>query len=142
MKIGIINGPNLNLLGKREPEIYGGERFENFLDQLQVKFESIELDYFQSNEEGALVNALHRMAEDCQAIILNPAAFTHTSLALADAAKAIDIPLVEVHISNVYKREGFRHKSYISPAALGLISGFGLDGYRLALEALIAHLNT
>ncbi len=138
MKIGIINGPNLNLLGRREPEIYGEVGFENFLAQLKSSFPEHQIQYFQSNEEGALVNALQEMSLDCDALILNPAAFTHTSLALADAAKAVDKPLVEVHISNIYQRERFRHKSYISPAATGLISGFGLDGYRLAIEAVLA----
>lgn len=142
MKIGIINGPNLNLLGQREPDVYGKERFENFMDQLSLNFETHQFQYFQSNEEGALVNALHEMAETCQGIVLNPAAFTHTSLALGDAVKGIDIPLIEVHISNVYGRESFRHKSYVSPGALAVISGFGLDSYRLAIEGLIEHLST
>lgn len=136
MKIGILNGPNLNLLGQREPQIYGSSNFEEFFGQLKEAYPELELDYFQSNEEGLLVNALHRMAEDCKGIVFNPAAFTHTSLALADAAKAVDIPIIEVHISNVYRRESFRHKSYISPAAHGVISGLGLNGYRLALEAI------
>lgn len=137
MKIGILNGPNLNLLGQREPGLYGAQSFEDFLVQLRKDFSDIEIDYFQSNEEGELVSALHRMADSCKGIILNPAAFTHTSLALADAAKGVEIPIIEVHISNVYRRESFRHKSYISPAALGVISGLGLKGYQLALEALI-----
>lgn len=136
MKIGILNGPNLNLLGQREPQVYGGATFEDFLAQLKAQYPDISIDYFQSNEEGALVNALHKMAIDCKGIIFNPAAFTHTSLALADATKAVNVPLIEVHISNVYRRESFRHKSYISPAALGVISGLGLNGYRLALEAI------
>ncbi|MCR9153589.1 MAG: type II 3-dehydroquinate dehydratase [Croceimicrobium sp.] len=137
MKVGILNGPNLNLLGKREPEIYGEKGFTAFLDQLRLSFPEVELSYFQSNEEGKLVDALHLMAQDCQGIIFNPAAFTHTSIALADAAKAVDCPIIEVHISNVYQRESFRHKSYISAAAMGTITGLGLQGYALALRALI-----
>ena len=137
MKIGILNGPNLNLLGSREPEVYGHKGFEDYLQSLEQRFPEHEFRYFQSNEEGALVNALHNFAQDCEGIIFNPAAFTHTSLALADAAKAVDIPIIEVHISNVYQREGFRHKSYISPAAKGVITGLGLQCYELAVRALI-----
>ncbi len=137
MKVGILNGPNLNLLGQREPEIYGAEGFDNTLQNLRSDFPEIDIDYFQSNEEGALIDALHRMAAESQGIIINPAAFTHTSLALADAAKSVSCPIIEVHISNVYSREGFRHKSYISPAVKGVITGLGLKGYELALRALI-----
>lgn len=138
MKVGILNGPNLNLLGQREPEIYGQQGFEAYLQALRERYPQHELPYFQSNEEGALINALHEFAAQCEGIILNPAAFTHTSLALADAAKSVSCPIIEVHISNVYQREGFRHKSYVSPAAKGVITGLGLKGYELALLALTA----
>lgn len=137
MKIGILNGPNLNLLGQREPEIYGAEGFEAYLKSLKDRFPQYEFRYFQSNDEGALVEELQQMAKDCVGIVFNPAAFTHTSLALADAAKGVDCPIIEVHISNVYQREGFRHKSYISPAAKGVITGLGLKGYELAIQALV-----
>lgn len=138
MKIGILNGPNLNLLGQREPEIYGDQAFESIISRLEAAYPAVQFEVFQSNQEGELIDRLHRMADECDGLILNPAAFTHTSLALADAVKAVTVPVVEVHLSNVYRREGFRHKSYVSPAALGTISGFGLDGYRLATEALLA----
>lgn len=138
MKIGILNGPNLNLLGQREPEIYGEEGFNAYFQKLENQFAKHELVYHQSNEEGSLVNSLHELARSCDGIIFNPAAFTHTSIALADAAKAIDCPLIEVHISNVHQREGFRHKSYISAAAKGIITGLGLKGYELAIRALLA----
>jgi len=137
MKIGILNGPNLNLLGQREPEIYGKDGFETYLERLMEQFPDHHLSYYQSNEEGDLVNALHEMGESCDGIVFNPAAFTHTSLALGDAAKALEVPVVEVHISNVYQREGFRHKSYISPAAKGVITGLGLRGYELAIRYLL-----
>lgn len=138
MKVGILNGPNLNLLGKREPEIYGHQGFESYLEKLQADFPEHEILYRQSNVEGELVNAIHDLAEECEGIIFNPAAFTHTSIALADAAKSIDCPIIEVHLSNVYQRESFRHKSYLSPAAKGVITGLGLKGYELALRALLA----
>lgn len=137
MKIGILNGPNLNLLGQREPGIYGDQGFEAFFKSLQEQFPEHELLYHQSNEEGSLVTALQDFDAACQGIVFNPAAFTHTSIALADAAKAIACPLIEVHISNVYQREGFRHKSYISAAAKGTITGLGLKGYELAVRALL-----
>lgn len=137
MKVGILNGPNLNLLGQREPEIYGQQGFETYLSVLRERYPNLEILYFQSNEEGALINALHDFAAQCEGIIINPAAFTHTSLALADAAKGVSCPIIEVHISNVYQREGFRHKSYVSPAAKGVITGLGLKGYELALQALV-----
>jgi 3-dehydroquinate dehydratase-2 len=137
MKLGIINGPNLNLLGKREPQIYGEEGFASYLQYLRNRYPKVEFRYFQSNDEGTLVDALHDMDDWAEGIVLNPAAFTHTSLALGDAVKAISVPIVEVHISNVYQREGFRHKSYISPAAKGVITGLGLNGYDLAIQAFL-----
>lgn len=137
MKIAIINGPNLNLLGVREPSIYGNEGFENFLKTLQAKLcDEIEISYFQSNHEGAIIDELHRIGFSYDGIVLNAGAYTHTSIAIADAISAITTPVVEVHISNVHKREEFRHHSMISGVCLGVIAGFGLDSYRLAIEAL------
>lgn len=137
MKIAIINGPNLNLLGVREPSIYGNEGFENFLKTLQAKFcDEIEISYFQSNHEGAIIDELHRIGFSYDGIVLNAGAYTHTSIAIADAISAITTSVVEVHISNVHKREEFRHHSMISGVCLGVIAGFGLDSYRLAIEAL------
>lgn len=137
MKIGIINGPNLNLLGNREPSIYGNITFENFLNDLSNTFNHIKIDYFQSNHEGFLIDKLHEWGFDYDGIILNAGAYTHTSIALADAIKAINTPVVEVHISNIHIRESFRNKSFIAPVASGSISGFGLNSYKLALYALI-----
>ena len=137
MKIGIINGPNLNLLGNREPSIYGKITFENFLNDLSNTFNHIKIDYFQSNHEGFLIDKLHEWGFDYDGIILNAGAYTHTSIALADAIKAINTPVVEVHISNIHNRESFRNKSFIAPVASGSISGFGLNSYKLALYALI-----
>lgn len=137
MKIGIINGPNLNLLGNREPSIYGNITFENFLNDLSNTFNHIKIDYFQSNHEGLLIDKLHEWGFDYDGIILNAGAYTHTSIALADAIKAINTPVVEVHISNIHNRERFRNKSFIAPVASGSISGFGLNSYKLALYALI-----
>ena len=134
MKILIINGPNLNLLGKREPEIYGNRSFEQFLDELQGQFPDVELDYFQSNHEGALIDRMQELGFSTDGIVLNAGAFTHTSIALADAVGAITTPVIEVHISNVHKRESFRHHSYLSAKCVGCIVGLGLDGYRLAVE--------
>ena len=136
MKILIINGPNLNLLGKREPEIYGNRSFEQFLEELRGVFPDVELDYFQSNHEGALLDRIHEAGFSVDGIVLNAGAFTHTSIALADAVAAIPAPVIEVHISNVHKREPFRHHSYLSAKCLGSIVGLGLDGYRLAAEHL------
>lgn len=137
MKILIINGPNLNLLGVREPKTYGNESFDEYLDILQKKYSSIQIDYFQSNVEGELINKIHEYGfEDC-GIVLNAGAYTHTSVALADAVSSVKAPVIEVHISNVFKRENFRHHSYLSPVCRGVISGFGLDSYRLAIEALL-----
>ena len=137
MKIIIINGPNLNLLGKREPGIYGDLTFEAYFDQLKVKYPKIELEYFQSNIEGEIIDKLHEAGFEYDGILLNAAAYTHTSVGIGDAIKSIQTPVVEVHISNVYQREEFRHKSFISPNASGIIVGFGLQGYELALLSII-----
>jgi len=137
MHILIINGPNLNLLGRREPEIYGSDSFESFFTTLQESFPQVKLEYFQSNHEGALLDKLHEAGFSADGIVLNAGALTHTSIALADAVAAIPAPVVEVHISNVHKRESFRHHSFISAVAAGLIVGLGLDGYRLAVDYLI-----
>lgn len=137
MKILIINGPNLNLLGKREPDVYGGNNFEDYFMQLQFKLKAVELSQYQSNTEGEIVTAIQQASEDFEGIVLNAAAYTHTSIAIADAVKAIAIPVVEVHISNVYTREAFRHRSYIAPNAKGVITGFGLKSYELAVRSFI-----
>lgn len=137
MKIAIINGPNLNLLGQRQPEIYGTEGFEGYLNTLRKAYSNVELEYFQSNVEGELVNAIHSFVESSNGIVLNAAAYTHTSIAIADAVAAVNIPVIEVHISNVHAREAFRHHSYIASYAAGVITGFGLDGYRLAIESFL-----
>ena len=137
MKISIINGPNLNLLGQREPGIYGSQTFETFFAELQSKFPEVELDYFQSNIEGELIDQLHKVGFSSDGIILNAAAYTHTSVGLGDAIKAIDTSVIEVHISNTFAREDFRHTSYITPNAKGLILGLGMDSYRLAIESFI-----
>ncbi len=134
MEIIIINGPNLNLLGKREPEIYGHERFEDFFARLQMDFPNVSLHYFQSNHEGEIITKLHEVGFSFDGIVLNAGAYTHTSIAIADAIAAIRTPVVEVHISNVFKRETFRHHSYISAVCEGGIFGLGLDGYILAIE--------
>jgi 3-dehydroquinate dehydratase II len=138
MKIIIINGPNLNLLGKREVNIYGTQNFESYFMTLQEQFSHVSLDYFQSNVEGELINALQLADETATGVILNAGAYTHTSLAVGDAVAAMSCPVVEVHISNIYSREDFRHKSYISAHTEGIITGFGLDGYTLALIHLIS----
>lgn len=132
-KIIIINGPNLNLLGKREPSVYGSETFENFLDELRKNHTHLEIDYFQSNIEGELITKLHETGFTYNGIILNAAGYTHTSIAIADAIRAIKSPVVEVHISNTFSRETFRHHSFISPVAKGVIVGFGLKSYEMAL---------
>ena len=137
MKIIIINGPNLNLLGKREPEIYGSNTFEDYFRQLQSEFEDIELAYFQSNIEGELIDKIHETGFSYDGIILNAAAYTHTSVGIGDAVKGVETPVVEVHISNVYERESFRHTSYIAPNVKGIIAGFGLQSYELALRSFI-----
>jgi len=133
-KIAIINGPNLNLLGTREPEIYGNQTFEAYFERLQMKFPNTELIYFQSNVEGEIINKLHEVGSNFDGIILNAAGYTHTSVSIADAVKSIKTPVVEVHISNIYAREEFRHKSLIAPYCKGIIVGFGLLGYDLAVE--------
>ena len=138
MKIAIINGPNLNLLGTREPGIYGNRAFEGYFVSLCKRFSpKVELSYFQSNHEGALIDEIQRIGFDYDGIVLNAGAYTHTSIALADCIKAISTPVIEVHISNVHSREEFRHRSMISGVCRGVIAGFGLDSYRLAVEALI-----
>ena len=137
MKLIIINGPNLNLLGKREPEIYGSKTFEEFFTELQLKFKNVELSYFQSNVEGELIDKLHEVGFNYDGIILNAAAYTHTSVAIGDAVKGITTPVVELHISNVHAREAFRHKSFIAPAAKGVLFGFGLKGYELAIQSFL-----
>lgn len=133
----IINGPNLNLLGTREPEIYGTETFEDYFQKLQNWFPVFNLEYFQSNVEGEIINKLQEVGFKYDGIILNAGGYTHTSVAIADAVAAIKTPVVEVHISNPYSREEFRHKSLISPKANGVIAGFGLDSYKLALESML-----
>lgn len=136
-KIAIINGPNLNLLGKREPEIYGSTTFEMHLDELKKKFSNVVLTYFQSNVEGEIINKIHDFGFDFDGIILNAGAYTHTSVAIGDAIKSVTTPVIEVHISNTFSREDFRHVSYISPVAKGVILGFGLKGYDLAIQSLL-----
>lgn len=137
MRIQIINGPNLNLLGIREPEIYGKKGFEEYLHVLRNAFPNHRIDYFQSNVEGELINKIHEVGFDLDGIVLNAGAYTHYSLALMDAIKSVNTPVVEVHISNVHQREEFRRHSVISPACKGVICGFGLDSYRLAIEAIL-----
>ncbi len=136
-KIQIINGPNLNLLGRREPTVYGSASFESCLSKLRARYPECEIEYFQSNIEGEMIDKIHEVGFGCDGIILNAGAYTHTSIALHDAIRAVTAPVVEVHISNVHAREAFRHVSMISAACKGVILGFGLDSYRLALEALI-----
>lgn len=137
MKILILNGPNLNLLGVREPSIYGHSSFNDYLTLLRTQYPQVEIDYFQSNIEGELINKIHEVGFSFDGIIFNAGAYTHTSIALLDAIKAVSAPVVEVHISNVHQREEFRHKSMISAGCKGVICGFGLNSYRLALEALV-----
>ncbi|MBP3774770.1 MAG: type II 3-dehydroquinate dehydratase [Bacteroidaceae bacterium] len=137
-KVLIINGPNLNLLGVREPGIYGSASFESYLDNLREAYPQVELSYFQSNVEGVLIDKLQEEGFSADGIILNAGAYTHTSVALQDCIRSLPSPVVEVHISNVFRREEFRHHSYLSPVCAGVICGFGLDSYRLALEALLA----
>ncbi len=137
-KLLIVNGPNLNLLGRREPEIYGSQDFDSFLQTLRQQYAGrAEIDYFQSNTEGVLIDRLQQDGYTADGIILNAGAYTHTSLALADCIRGITSPVIEVHISNVHQRESFRHHSFLSPACCGVICGFGLDSYRLAVEALL-----
>ena len=138
MTIQIINGPNLNLLGKREPSVYGSESFESFFEELKKRYPGHTLHYFQSNIEGELINKLHEVGFNYDGIVLNAGAYTHTSVALHDAIAAIKTPVAEVHISNVYAREEFRHKSLITSKCIGLITGFGMEGYAMAIQYLIA----
>jgi 3-dehydroquinate dehydratase-2 len=137
MKLLILNGPNLNLLGKREPSIYGSETFEAYLKVLQAKYTDVELHYFQSNIEGELIDKLHEVGFSYTGVILNAAAYTHTSVGIGDAVKGIETPVIEVHISNVHAREAFRHQSFIAPNAKGVIAGFGLKSYDLAIESFL-----
>jgi 3-dehydroquinate dehydratase-2 len=137
MKILIVNGPNLNLLGRREPGIYGSSSFEAFLPKLRERYPQVELEYYQSNVEGALINKMQEAGFSVDGIVLNAGAYTHTSIALHDCIRSLTSPVIEVHISNVHQREEFRHHSMISSACRGVICGFGLDSYRLAVEAII-----
>jgi 3-dehydroquinate dehydratase-2 len=137
MKIQIINGPNINLLGKREPSIYGTQSIDAYFEELKHFYPSVEFAYFQSNVEGEMINKIHEVGFEYDGIILNAGAYTHTSIALQDAIRAVMTPVIEVHISNVHKREEFRHKSMISCACTGVICGFGLHSYRLAVEAFL-----
>lgn len=137
MKLIVINGPNLNLLGKREPEIYGANSFEEFFIRLKEQFSDIQFDYFQSNIEGELIDKLHEVGFDFDGVILNAGAYTHTSVAIGDAIKAINTPVIEVHISNVHSREDFRSISYIAPNSKGVITGFGLKSYVLAVQSFL-----
>lgn len=137
MKIAIINGPNLNLLGKREVDIYGGESFDTFLDRLKAKHAHVEISFFQSNVEGELINELQRVGFDHDGIIFNPGGYTHTSVAIGDAIAAITTPVIEVHISNIFGREDFRKLSHVSGKAKGVVSGLGLNGYELAIDYFV-----
>ena len=137
MKIAIINGPNLNLLGKREPEIYGNQDFDFFFNALKAKFNTVTFSYFQSNIEGEIINKLQEVGFSYDGIVLNAGAYTHTSIGIGDCIKAITTPVIEVHISNTFSREIFRHQSYISPNAKGIIIGFGLQSYELAIQAFL-----
>lgn len=137
MKIQIVNGPNLNLLGVREPGIYGSESFESYLAKLREQYPDVEIEYYQSNVEGELINKIQEVGFSFDGIVLNAGAYTHTSIALHDCIRAIKCPVVEVHISNVHQREEFRHHSYISAVCKGVVCGFGLNSYRLAIEGLL-----
>jgi 3-dehydroquinate dehydratase-2 len=140
LHLAIVNGPNLNLLGSREPQVYGNVSFEHFFEQLTARYPDVKLTYYQSNVEGELISYLHSCMEKVSGIILNAGAYTHTSIALADAISGINIPVVEVHISNVLAREDYRKTSYISAKCVGSISGLGLEGYALAVQYFIRHL--
>jgi 3-dehydroquinate dehydratase-2 len=140
MKIQIINGPNLNLLGLREPGVYGNQSFEAYFETLKVKYPVFTLEYYQSNVEGELINKLHEVGFTFDGVIINAGGYTHTSVALADAIAAISTPVVEVHISNIYSREEFRHVSLTGKNCKGVLTGFGMDGYRLAIESLSSKL--
>lgn len=136
MKIQIINGPNLNLLGTREPGVYGSITFTEFLDNIRISFPDVEIDYFQSNVEGEIINKIQETGFNYDGIILNAGGYTHTSVAIRDSIKAVKTPVIEVHISNIHAREGFRHQSMISAVCMGVIAGFGLNSYKLAIKAL------
>lgn len=138
MNILIINGPNLNLLGKREPSIYGDKDFESYLNELKSLFPSVSISYFQSNHEGEIIDKLHAEGFTASGIVLNAGAYTHTSVGIADAVKSISSPVIEVHISNVFAREEFRHHSFLSPVCMGVICGFGMQSYQLAIQAIIS----
>ena len=138
MKLAIINGPNLNLLGTREPGIYGSQTFEAYYETLQASYPDIQFQYFQSNIEGEIIDALQKVGFEVDGILLNAAAYTHTSVGIGDCIKAIDAPVIEIHISNTFSREDFRHTSYITPVANGLVVGFGLDSYRLGVESFLS----
>lgn len=137
MHLLILNGPNLNLLGQREPEVYGNQSFDSYFDELKLQFPTFQLDYFQSNVEGEIINKLQEVGFSYDGIILNAGAYTHTSVAISDCIKAITSPVIEVHISNTFSRETFRHQSYISPNAKGVIIGFGLKSYALAIQSFL-----
>ena len=137
MKISIINGPNLNLLGKREPDVYGSQTFDDYYQSLQQQYPQVKFSYFQSNVEGELINELHRVGFDYDGILFNPGGYTHTSVAIGDAIAAIKTPVIEIHISNVHAREDFRKISHVSAKCKGTISGLGMNGYRLGLESFI-----
>lgn len=137
MKVLIINGPNLNLLGRREPSVYGNQDFDSFFDSLKTKYLNVDLEYFQSNIEGEIINKLQEVGFSYDGIILNAGAYTHTSIGIGDCIKAIVTPVIEVHISNTFSRESFRHQSYISPNAKGVIIGFGLQSYELAIQSFL-----
>jgi 3-dehydroquinate dehydratase-2 len=137
MQLLILNGPNLNLLGQREPEVYGNQNFDSYFDALKLQFPMIKLDYFQSNVEGEIINKLQEVGFSYDGILLNAGAYTHTSVAISDCVKAITSPVIEVHISNTFSRETFRHQSYISPNAKGVIIGFGLKSYALAIQSFL-----
>ncbi|HWZ02952.1 MAG TPA: type II 3-dehydroquinate dehydratase [Mucilaginibacter sp.] len=137
MKIQIINGPNLNLLGVREKSIYGDSNFETYLEQLRGRYPEVSISYYQSNVEGEIINKIHEVGFSFDGIVLNAGAYTHTSIAIADAIAAIKTPVIEVHISNVYKREEFRHHSMLAASCKGVIAGFGMDSYRLAIESVL-----
>ena len=139
-RIAIINGPNLNLLGIREPEVYGHQTFDDYLEELRPRFPDCEIQCFQSNHEGAIVDYIQQHRPQTDILIINAGAYTHTSVAIRDAILAVDLPAIEVHLSNIHRREEFRHRSYVSKAATGVICGFGPRGYRMALEAMAAAL--
>ncbi len=137
MRLFVINGPNLNLVGVREPEVYGNQTLDSYLKKLEAWYPDIKFTFFQSNSEGALIDCLQKTEKEADGVILNAGGYTHTSVAVADAISAISTPVIEVHLSNVHKRESFRHHSFLSPVVRGVISGFGLESYRLAVEAYL-----